>query len=73
MFGDYDLGDGLGLQRNCSRWRGDFVCPCAGPCGHLRDIQDDVGGTDVGDGVLLLATSWTGGLVTGRRRNGYRG
>lgn len=67
MFGDYDLGDGLG-RRNCSHWSSASVGPCAGTCGHLWDVQDDVGGTNVGDGVLFKVVSWVDGLVTNRGR-----
>lgn len=48
---DEDLGDGLGRRHG-----GSFVCSCPGTSRHLRDVQDDVGGTDVGDGVLFYIT-----------------
>lgn len=48
---DEDLGDGLGRRR-----RGGFVCYCPGTSGHLGDVQDDVGGADVSDGVLVNST-----------------
>lgn len=66
MLWDYDLGDGLGRGHG-SYWSGAFVCPRAGTCGHLRDVQDDVGGANVGDGVLFqAAVSRADGLVTSR-------
>lgn len=50
---DDDLGDGGGVRRGGRRWRLGFDGAGAGACGDLRQVQDDVGGTDVGDGVLL--------------------
>lgn len=50
---DYDFGNGGGVRRGgCGRRLG-FDGASAGACGDLRQVQDDVGGTDVGDGVLL--------------------
>lgn len=66
---DYDLGNG-GLVGSGGRGRRlGFDGAGAGAGGDLRQVQDDVGGTDVGDGVLLGvvmlrpggARSWGGG------------
>lgn len=65
MFGDYDLGDGLG-RRNCGHRSSASVGPRPGTCGHLWDVQDDVGGADVGDCVLFEVVSWDDGLVNNR-------
>lgn len=61
---DYDLGDGLGWVY-CSCRRGHFVCPGARARGHLWDVQDDVGGTNIGDGVLFhVAVRWADCLMS---------
>lgn len=54
LLDDY-LGDG-GQVRRGGRGRGvelGFDGAGFGACGDLGQVQDDVGGTDVGDGVLL--------------------
>lgn len=50
---DDDLGDSGGVRGGSGgQWLG-FDGAGAGACGDLGQVQDDVGGTDVGDGVLL--------------------
>lgn len=50
---DYDFGNSGGIGRRGYRRRLGFDGASAGPCGDLRQVQDDVGDRDVGDGVLL--------------------
>lgn len=50
---DDDLGDSGGVRRGGDRRRLGFNGAGAGACGDLRQVHDDVGGADVGDGVLL--------------------
>jgi hypothetical protein len=74
LFGDDDLGDGGG-QGGCDVWdqgRGGcgaqgegLVSPCAGACGDLGDVQNDVGGADVGDGILVRVVLWEAGGAGG--------
>ncbi len=50
---DDDLGDGGGVWRSGGGRSLGFDGAGAGACGDLRQVQDDVGGADVSDGVLL--------------------
>lgn len=50
---DDDLGDSGRVRWGGSGRRLGFDGTSAGACGDPRQIQDDVGGTDVGDGVFL--------------------
>lgn len=50
---DYDFSNSGGIRRCGYRRRLGFDGAGAGPRGDLRQVQDDVGDRDVGDGVLL--------------------
>jgi len=68
---DYDLGDGLG-RRHCGSGSTSFVRSRAGTRDHLWDVQDDVRGTNVGDGVLFhtaVRRRWADSQVTSTGRD----
>lgn len=72
LFGDDDLGDGGGQGRGgCGAQGGGLASSCAGTRGDLGDVQNNVGGADVGDGILVCdvlgETGGTGGSQGGQR------
>lgn len=78
LLGD-DLGDDWRVGRRGYRWRLGLDGAGTGAGGHLRQVQYDVGRTDVGDGVFLRvvllpggARSNSGGWGRGDDRKGRR-